>query len=47
MLSAFLDRYRETMIWKLAGLSRGQAPARALGYDVSWAWSSTPFTCNG
>jgi hypothetical protein len=25
MLSAFLDRYRETMLWKLDGLSTGQA----------------------
>jgi len=28
MLSAFLDRYRETMLWKLDGLSTGQATAR-------------------
>jgi hypothetical protein len=28
MLSAFLDRYRETMIWKLKGLSREQASRR-------------------
>ncbi|HVS06727.1 MAG TPA: DinB family protein [Candidatus Dormibacteraeota bacterium] len=28
MLSAFLDRYRETMVWKLDGLSKEQASAR-------------------
>ncbi len=28
MLSAFLDRYRETMLWKLDGLSTEQASAR-------------------
>ena len=28
MLSAFLDRYRETMIWKLEGLSDAQASQR-------------------
>ena len=28
MLSAFLDRYRETMVWKLDGLSTEQASRR-------------------
>jgi uncharacterized damage-inducible protein DinB len=28
MLSAFLDRYRETMLWKLDGLTNEQASAR-------------------
>ena len=28
MLSAFLDRYRETILWKLEGLSTEQASAR-------------------
>jgi uncharacterized damage-inducible protein DinB len=28
MLSAFLDRYRETMLWKLDGLTKEQASAR-------------------
>ena len=28
MLSAFLDRYRETMLWKLDGLTTEQASAR-------------------
>lgn len=28
MLSAFLDRYRETMLWKLEGLTKEQASAR-------------------
>jgi uncharacterized damage-inducible protein DinB len=28
MLSAFLDRYRETMVWKLDGLSKAQASER-------------------
>jgi uncharacterized damage-inducible protein DinB len=28
MLSAFLDRYRETILWKLEGLTREQASAR-------------------
>ena len=28
MLSAFLDRYRETMLWKLEGLSDAQASQR-------------------
>ena len=28
MLSAFLDRYRETILWKLDGLTREQASAR-------------------
>jgi uncharacterized damage-inducible protein DinB len=28
MLNAFLDRYRETMLWKLEGLSSEQASAR-------------------
>lgn len=28
MLSAFLDRYRETILWKLDGLSRAQASQR-------------------
>ncbi len=28
MLSAFLDRYRETILWKLEGLSREQATRR-------------------
>ena len=27
MLSAFLDRYRETILWKLEGLTRAQASA--------------------
>src|SRR5260370_35267354 len=28
MLSAFLDRYRETILWKLNGLTKEQASAR-------------------
>src|SRR2546430_8839471 len=28
MLSAFLDRYRETILWKLEGLTKEQASAR-------------------
>src|SRR5437899_11496001 len=28
MLSAFLDRYRETILWELDGLTRAQASAR-------------------
>jgi len=30
MLSAFLDRYRETILWKLEGLTKEQASARVV-----------------
>jgi hypothetical protein len=37
MLSAFLDRYRETMLWKLDGLTKEQAAARrTLRHHVAW-----------
>jgi len=35
MLSAFLDRYRETMIWKLQGLSKEQASRRLVPSDTT------------
>jgi uncharacterized damage-inducible protein DinB len=35
MLSAFLDRYRETMIWKLKGLSKEQASYRLVPSDTT------------
>jgi len=35
MLSAFLDRYRETMIWKLQGLSKEQASRHLVPSDTT------------
>jgi uncharacterized damage-inducible protein DinB len=35
MLSAFLDRYRETMLWKLDGLSTEQASARIVPSETT------------
>jgi uncharacterized damage-inducible protein DinB len=35
MLSAFLDRYRETMIWKLQGLSKEQASRRLVPSETT------------
>ena len=35
MLSAFLDRYRETIIWKLEGLSREQASRRLVPSETT------------
>ena len=35
MLSAFLDRYRETLIWKLQGLSKEQTSQRLVPSDTT------------
>jgi len=35
MLSAFLDRYRETIIWKLKGISKEQASRRLVPSDTT------------